>query len=252
MHKHVKIRTFFSKALSFWLPSPWRKEFRDFIFWASFHDFLKFKKQRFVIVSLGSNCLVRVLTTAAKLKPRKFYGEKSCPFDLCSNPDFNNVAFLIENDFHDFFDLLPRDESTFPHDCKLSNKQFKNRYLKRFQNFRNILKADNKIYFIYSDYVNLPDRDDVLRLYRVLKDKRQGKPFDFILLTNEYIDGLDGIIQLPDDFRITDNNWVVYFINKYGKFDNYYTRYCERMGKRLSDTIMEREGSQPKFPPERL
>ena len=41
MHKHVKIRTFFSKALSFWLPSPWRKEFRDFIFWASFHDFLK-------------------------------------------------------------------------------------------------------------------------------------------------------------------------------------------------------------------
>lgn len=55
---------------------------------------------------MGSDCLPRVLTTAVKLKPRKIYGEKTLPFDLCRSYDLKKIIKFIETDFKTYFDNL--------------------------------------------------------------------------------------------------------------------------------------------------
>ena len=77
MYYLFKLKKLIIKILIFWICSKkLRKNVRNFLFYFSVIDYFRFKKQKFHIVSLGSNCLPRVLTTAVKLKPRKIYGKK--------------------------------------------------------------------------------------------------------------------------------------------------------------------------------
>ena len=178
----------------------------------------------------------RGLTTAIKLKPRRFYGEKSCPFDLY-NSDLKSNIELIENDFSNFFEII--NLKYFPHDEQLTKEEFVKRYQNRIKNFQEIMQSDKILYFIYSDYKSLPLRDDILKLYNVLKAKRLNKSFKLIILTSKYIPNLPEIIQLPDDFRVDDDGWLVYMINEYGDYNNKYTQYCDRMRVKFIQEILK-------------
>lgn len=226
----LHLKKFLCKVLTCWLPYKQRIFWREALYWFSFLDYWRFKHANYHIVSLGTNCLPRGLTTAIKLKPRRLYGEKTCVFDLY-NSDLQRIIELLENNFSDFFSDI--DKKNFPHDDKLSDKDFVKRYRNRIKNFKEIIQSNKMLYFIHSNYKKVPKREDILKLYNVLKNKRNGKQFKLILLTKEYIPNIPEIIQIPDDFTIDDGGWLVYMINEYGKFENKYTQYCERMKKRL-------------------
>lgn len=219
------------------MPYKQRILYREALYWFSFSDYMRFKNSNYHIVTLGADCFSRVLITAIKLKPRRFYGEKSCPFDLSFNYDFNKIVKLIENDFIDFFSDI--NMNNFPHDIKLSHSQFVERYKNRIQNFQNVMQSDKIIYFIYSNYKTLPLKKDILNLYNVLKKKRNDKPFKLIILTSEYIEGLQDIIQIPYKFQITDPGWMDYIINEYGTYNNKYTQYCAEMKEKLTEVIFD-------------
>ncbi len=236
MSNYLHIKKFICKTITSRLPYKQRILYREALYWFSFADFFYFRRANYHIVSLGSNCLPRGLTTAIKLKPRRFYGEKSCVFDLY-NSDLKRNIELIETDFKDFFSDI--DLKNFPHDNSLPREVFVKRYQNRIKNFQDIMQSDKMLYFIYSDYDKVPKRDDILRLYKVLKDKRKNKPFKLILLISEYLPNLPEIIQIKDNFTIDADNWLVYIIDEYNEFDNKYTKYRDRMRKELKKVIFD-------------
>ena len=123
----LKLKMILCKIFAFWIvPAKTRKLVREFLFWFSLDDYRRFKNANYHFVSLGSSCLSRALPVAAGLKPRRFYGEMSCPFDLYFSTDLDRTTRLIENNFSDFFQGINLD--AFPHDDKLTVKQFKKRY----------------------------------------------------------------------------------------------------------------------------
>ena len=252
MYYFLKIKKLIIKFLTCWIiPYSFRKNARNFLFYFSFSDFVRFKNQKYKIVSLGTNCLPRVLTTAAKLKPRKIYGEKTGPFDLSCHYDIQKVAELIENDFENFFDNLYFNETwqnnylkaAYPHDKKLSRKQFEKRYKKRIQNFKQLLNYPKIVYFIFADYDKIPDKKDLIRLLSVLEKKREGKPFRLVILTAKEIEDFHSpyVIQLIDNFKIEHENWVESFINDYGSKHNKYSDYCIKTGGKLSKIIKKHQ-----------
>lgn len=230
MFNFLKFKKQICKLLTCWLPKRYRKDLRNFLFWFSLTDFFRFKNQNFYIVSLGKNCLPRILTTSIKLKPRKFYGEKSLPFDLCVT-EIDRVINLIQNDFANFFDIKITKEN-FPHDYKLDYEKFYRRYSQRIKNFRSIMNSDKMIYFIYADF----EKQEIKNLYDVLKQKRGQKPFKLICLNSQTINN-SNVIQITSDFKITDSDWGVRCINQYKEFDDKYTRFCQNMHCILSEII---------------
>ena len=226
MSHYLHIKKFICKVLTFWLPYDKRIFYREALFWFSLADFLRFKRANYHIVSLGANCLPRGLATAIKLKPRRFYGEKTCVFDFYISDLKRNIE-LLENNFSDFFSNI--DKKNFIHDKKLSDNEFVKRYERRIENFKEVLQSNKITYFIYSDYAKVPQKDDILRLYNVLKNKRKSKPFKLILLTTEYISDLPDIIQFPYDLKIDDDIWLIYMVDEYKEFKNKYTRYAKMM-----------------------
>lgn len=236
----LKLKKIFIKLVTFWIfPKKLRKNTRNLLFYFSFTDYLKFKKQNFIIVSLGNNCLPRVLTTALKLKPRKLYGEKSMPFDLKISPDLNRIIELIDNNFSDFFENITLSKELFPHDYKLSNQEFRRRYDLRIKNFLETMQSDKKIYFIYSDMDNVIKTESLYNLYDVLKHKRNEKPFKLIVLTRNPINITNNpnIKIIVENFKIKDANWVESFINEYGNINNYYTEFCNNIKDKLIPLI---------------
>lgn len=194
-----------------------RKNIRNFLYYFSFTDYIRFKRQNFHIVSLGNNCLPRVLATAVKLKPRKIYGEKTLPFDLKYSFDLEKTAKLIQNNFNDFFEDIELTQELFPHDYKLTKQQFETRYNKRIKNFLEVMASDKMIYFIYADFDNLINVNTIEKLYYVLKNKRNGKPFKIIVLTAKTINiSNPDIYVIVQDFKIKDGTWIKSFINDYG------------------------------------
>ncbi len=158
----------FVKLLTcFIFPERLRKNVRNFLFYFSFADYIRFKKQNFHIVSLGCDCLPRVLTTAVKLKPRKIYGEKTLPFDLKYSFDLARTAELIQNNFTDFFEDVKLTKELFPHDYKLTKEQFIIRYRKRISNFLEVIASEKMIFFIYADFKKIIDANAIGKLYSV-------------------------------------------------------------------------------------
>lgn len=215
-----------------------RKNIRNFLYYFSIVDFIRFKLQNFHIVSLGNNCLPRVLTTAVKLKPRKIYGEKTLPFDLKYSYDLEKTAKLIQNNFNDFFEDIELTQELFPHDYKLTKQQFETRYNKRIKNFLKVMTSDKMIYFIYADFDNQINVNTIRKLYYVLKNKRNGKPFKIIVLTAKTINiSNPDIYVIVQDFKIKDGTWIKSFINDYGDKKNQYTEFCNITGKKLKHII---------------
>lgn len=235
MPNPLKLKMFICKLLTFWIiPSKNRKYYRDMLFYFSYLDYIRFKNANYHIVSLGNSCLTRALAVATGIKPRRFYGEKSCPFDLCiSNLEW--IIELIENDFSNFFNNI--NLNVFLHDEKLTIEQFKNRYNKRIQNFLDIQKSDKKVYYIYSNYSTVPDTKDINRLYEILKTKRNGKPFKLIILTKEQIN-VPNVIQIPYDIKIAGPNIIGTIVNMYAQ-NNRFCEYVDYMQQKLNSIIVD-------------
>lgn len=251
MYFLLKFKKIISKLLTCWILSKKaRKNARNFLFYFSLTDYIRFKKQNFYIVSLGHNCLPRVLATVVKLKPRKMYGEKTCPFDLSLNFDINKIAELINNNFENFFDNLEFNEtdkrwenkylnSIYVHDSKLSRKQFEIRYSKRINNFLNIINSDKIIYFIYYPHSNESlTKENILTLYNSLFKRRNNKPFKLIIIVPEFINDINeqNICQIVESCDL-EPDWLNAFINEYGEINNKYTQFVQQAGDKLKKII---------------
>lgn len=172
----LKLKMILCKIFTFWIiPAKTRKLVREFLFWFSLDDYRRFKNANYHIVSLGSSCLSRQCPSPHDLNQDAFTAEMSCPFDLYFSTDLDRTTRLIENNFSDFFQSINLD--AFPHDDKLTVKQFKKRYKSRIQNFLDIQNSDKIIYYIYSNYDKVPKIAQIKRLYQVLKAKRGAKTF---------------------------------------------------------------------------
>lgn len=105
--------------------------------------------KNYKIISIGTYCLPRVITTFCGLKPRKRDGEKSCPFDLAFFNNIDKIAELIDTKFIHFYDGLEYElldwckyecwtnkkfDAIFNHECTLSKNEFIDRYNNRIKN----------------------------------------------------------------------------------------------------------------------
>ena len=237
----LKLKKLLCKTLTcIIIPGRLRKNVRNFLFYFSFEDYIRFKRQNFHIVSLGCDCLPRVLTTAIKLKPRKIYGEKTLPFDLKYSFDLERTAELIQNNFIDFFEDIKLTKELFPHDYKLTKEQFTMRYRKRISNFLELMKSEKLIYFIYADFDKFIDTENINKLYDTLKNKRNGKPFRIIILTAKPVNiSYPDVLVIVQDFKINDGTWIKSFINDYGEIDDKYSRFCKNAGKEIKKFIYQ-------------
>lgn len=246
MTNFLKIKKMICKMFTFFIfPSKLRRYIRNILFWFSLSDYIRFKKQKFLIISLGEDCLPRILSTAERIKPRKFYGEKSYPFDLC-RMNTEIITQVIKNDFKNFFELNSFNKLNFPHDYKLTYRNFKKRYLKRIKNFNNALKSDKMLYFINSTHHKKEfcgNQKLYLGLYNVIKEKRGNKPFKIIFLNKKFVKNINNpdIIQITNNFWVDKTNWPVLFFNQYKEFNNKYTDFCTDTGNKLKNIIKKHQ-----------
>lgn len=114
--------------------------------------------KNYKIISLGTYCLPRVITTFCGLKPCKQDGEKSCPFDLAFFTNIDRIAELIENKFISLYDgleyVLPEGfkdkcwankklNAIFNHEYTFSKNELIDRYNNRIKNLYNYFANKN-------------------------------------------------------------------------------------------------------------
>ena len=179
------------------------------------------------IVSLGSDCLPRTVATIWGLKPRKYSGELSCPFDLALHP-YPGVVEAIKNDFANY--LTPAHLTTHSiekgydssekfsciknsyYNCTFSHErgdrfyennfnQFIEVYRQRIANFYHYLNSTPVLFLVYSDC-----SIDINNLVEVIAQKFPQLKFKVMLvLSDENIsiptieqDSAVIIYQIPD------------------------------------------------------
>lgn len=218
---HTYIHRTVLKVLSFFIfSSKKRKEFRKRYSDFSITEFIRYKKMDYKIIPLGFNCYPRVIATYAGLKPRKMYGELSCPFDnvLCSS--FGDVLNCLERNFEHYFDDIQMGEDNFYfnniykirylHDSFLSKDELVNRYKKRIKNFSKYLKSKKHIYFLFNGLKR--DTVDFERLLAVLKKLRKDN-FSIIFLDQNNASApsekLNNNIYIIHEYeKLTTPDWV--------------------------------------------
>ena len=147
-------------------------------------------RDKFHIISLGTNCFVRMTLNLWELKPRKAEGEKTMPFDL-SIHSLDSILYFLKNDFINYFDDISFDEQNqfwinpkynikFVHD-KINDRQlFENRYKARIENFHLALRDNKPCLFICHIQGN-SDASWINNLYETLQNKCTNKNFKLIL-----------------------------------------------------------------------
>lgn len=186
-----KMKIYFKDNLRYYLLSPLVQILKLFSNFYFFVRRLNIKKN-YKIISLGTYCFSRVITTANKLKPRRKEGEKTCPFDLASFSDFNSIINLVDTNFFNFYNDLDKDEQKrwcnknigviFPHDNELSKEQFIERYNKRIENLYGYFKDENTHKFILISSSSFIEIYQIEALISVLKKYMNKEDFDIILI----------------------------------------------------------------------
>ena len=219
-----RYRKILAQLLVCWIfPKHIRKEVRKLLINFSIKEYFYYKNLGYKIVPLGDFCLPRVVTTVAKLKPYKYYGEKSYPFDLCLHGNMPQITECINRKFDDYIENIVFDEkrktfvnkkygARYIHETKMKLPQIKNKYKKRIQNFKNTIANKEKIYFIYSnyDFSKYPTNKDVADLYNSLCKIRKGLNFELILLLPKKIENINNpkINQIVKDWEPDNGIWV--------------------------------------------
>ena len=145
------------------------EEILDILFWPEKSKCIRgFKKEcaynmslpreNFHIISLGTNCFVRMTLNLWELKPRKAEGEKTMPFDLSIHP-LDRVIHILKSDFKGYFDNIDYDTANnywvnnisqikYVHDHETDKQIFIERFSRRIENFRAALSDDIPCLFI--------------------------------------------------------------------------------------------------------
>ncbi len=149
---------------------------------------------QYEIVSLGASCYPKTIFTRKKYKRTKAQGEKTLPFDLVWVHEAVFITEFIKNNFEGFFsDLRYIDnincwdnfykvnfshETSFgPNDKDLLIKK----YTKRIEHFNALLKSEKPILFV--QFLKTPSvGEDVNNLYLALKEKRDNKTFELLVI----------------------------------------------------------------------
>ncbi len=178
--------------------------------------------KNYKIISLGTFCLPRVITTFNGLKPRRSQGEKSCPFDLAFFNDIDKISELIDTKFKRFYDDIvyesPKDwnlktwvnysyEAYLNHDNALTKKEVVERYNNRISNFYEYLKDKTKHKFFLIASLSEISKLQMINLKNVLLKYMNKDEFDiiYINLSNEVLDFNEvGTFVI----NISRRNWV--------------------------------------------
>ncbi|MCQ2788780.1 MAG: papain-like cysteine peptidase [bacterium] len=147
------------------------------------------KKEKYQIISLGSNCFPRVLLTEYYLIKTKLQGRKTMPFDLASHSAEVLINHL-ETDFRFYYDGIKIDVKTkeirnektgsyYPHDKNcLDIDKLKERYDKRIENFKEALNDEAFVFFVIWDKYE----DEILhKLYDMLCKIRKENTFKLLV-----------------------------------------------------------------------
>lgn len=179
-------------------------------------------RDKFHIISLGTNCFVRMTLNLWELKPRKREGEMTMPFDLSIHP-LESVLCFLKNDFNDYFDDVVFDEQNqfwinpkygieFIHDKANDRQLFESRYKDRIKNFSLALN-DNKPCLFVCHVQGNPDACLINNLYETLKNKCTNKNFKLILAVfNGTVENCDENIKIYarnfpyEDYLYMDKN----------------------------------------------
>ena len=151
-------------------------------------------------IPLGTNCFVRVKLSHFGIKPKKKFGENTCPFDLCVTP-IDSVEQILKNDFKTYFDHLeysnvqnmwinPFYKMQYPHDRDIKSKdRFIKRYSDRINNFRKILTRQKNLIFISAVFNKEIKTSTLNSIYESLLKYRKEKAFKYYVFnfneTNE-------------------------------------------------------------------
>lgn len=174
------------------------------------------KKQhnnRINIIALGQNCMPRSVLTRWGIKKKKIFGELTYPFDIAVF-ETREITNLIKTDFKEFFYNLnyrsdrkiwvkEPDCIEFVHETNFGandKEKLINKYIKRFDNFKQAMADDNPILFVQI----LGDCSDIENLYDELKKQRGDKPFKLAIIdTQDITQPILGInilkIKFPSD-----------------------------------------------------
>lgn len=159
--------------------------------------YFKFKFSKYQIISLGTSCLPRVITTKYELKAEKIYGEKSCPFDFITI-NVPTIIKLLKNQFEGLCDNLEYNDvesqfenrilgCNFPHDSKsLTNEQIIKKYDFRIKNFYNYMKTNKLVVFVLA--VKSITSDEINELYNILSGLRKNKKFILFIINNSELE----------------------------------------------------------------
>ena len=79
-------------------------------------------------------------------------------------------------------------------------------------------------------------KNDITKLYEVLKSKRGTKPFELIILSNRRIDA-PNVIQIPYDIQIDDSRAIEFIINRYKDYNNKYTLFSDYIKGKFQEII---------------
>ena len=151
-------------------------------------------------IPLGTNCFVRVKLSHYGIKPKKKFGEKTCPFDLCVTP-IDSIDQILANDFKTYFNHIeysddqkmwinPFYKMKYPHDRDIKSKdKFIKRYSDRINNFRKILNSEKDLIFISAVFNKEIKTSTLNNIYESLLKYRKEKAFKFYVFnfneTNE-------------------------------------------------------------------
>lgn len=163
----------------------------------------KLDKEKYFLVSLGLNCFVRIITTCWKIKRRKAEGEISMPFDLAVH-NLPAVIDIIASDFKDYFVGSEFDEEMgcwvnrryhikYVPEKENNREVFEHRLAQRIENFRKMLKDERYCLFVTACFDDMNffgeqivcDETNINKLYEVLAQARQGRPFDLLAVCND-------------------------------------------------------------------
>lgn len=185
--------------------------------------------KNYKIISLGTYCLPRVITTFCGLKPCKQDGEKSCPFDLAFFTNIDKIAELIESKFISLYDgleyKLPEKYWTnkklnaiFNHECTLSKNEFIDRYNNRIKNLYDYFANKNFHKFCIIATNTEVSEAQIKNLKSVLLKFMDIEEFDIIII-NQSPNFID--LKLDNVYVINQNKNCRNFssINKEGVCD---------------------------------
>ncbi len=191
----MNVETVFKFLSFFIIGSKNRKIFRNFFQKPySLSEHCYFESLNYKIIPLGSYCLPRVITSRAKLKPLKRYGELTLPFDLSFHNDIDAVIQMLETDFENFFYGVEYDNENkyfinkkrsaiYNHEGYCNYKDFVKLYTKRIENFREYVNLDKHIFFMMAIHQKI-DTEKITRIYEVLDKARKNKMFSLIIINH--------------------------------------------------------------------